>query len=230
MARGNLKIEVYSGENALPLPETAIEIQDKSGNVVEVVGTDINGQTMDIPLTTPEESLSMQPSEQKPYAEYDIKVKNPDFKEVIIKNVQLFPNTTAIQEVNLNTLIENYQDNDIVLEDNTLYGDYPPKIPEDDIKDINDETGFVVLDKPVIPQYIVVHNGIPSSNATNYWIPFKSYIKNVACSEIYSTWPRETIKANVLAIISFTLNRVYTEWYRSQGKYFTITSTTEYVR
>ena len=62
----------------------------------------------------------------------------------------------------------------------------------------------------------------------NYWVPFKEYIKNVASSEIYSTWPKQTIYANVIAIISFTLNRVFTEWYRNKGLNFTITSTTVY--
>jgi hypothetical protein len=76
---------------------------------------------------------------------------------------------------------------------------------------------------------MIVHDGDPNNaNAPNYWIPFADYIKNVASSEIYSTWPSETIKANVLAILSFTLNRVYTEWYRGKGKNFTITSSTQY--
>ena len=66
------------------------------------------------------------------------------------------------------------------------------------------------------------------SSAENYWVPFKTYIKNVASSEIYPTWPEQTIYANVIAIISFTLNRVFTEWYRNQGYDFTITSTTNY--
>ena len=111
----------------------------------------------------------------------------------------------------------------------TLWGDYPPKIPEDSLKPIPAPTGFVVLDNPVVPEFIVVHDGLPSdSSAENYWVPFKTYIKNVASSEIYSTWPEQTIYANVIAIISFTLNRVFTEWYRNQGYNFTITSTTNY--
>ncbi|MDE7010729.1 MAG: peptidoglycan-binding protein, partial [Oscillospiraceae bacterium] len=66
------------------------------------------------------------------------------------------------------------------------------------------------------------------ASAPNYWVRFKDYIKNVACSEIYSTWKTEAIKANVLAILSFTLNRVYTEWYRGKGYDFTITSSTAF--
>ena len=112
----------------------------------------------------------------------------------------------------------------VVIPAHTLFGDYPPKIPEDEIKPM-DETGEIVLSRVVIPEYIIVHDGVPSdSSAGNYWVRYKDYIKNVACSEIYPTWPESTIYANILAIMSFTLNRVYTEWYRNQGYNFTITS------
>jgi len=90
-------------------------------------------------------------------------------------------------------------------------------------------TDFVVLPKPVIPEQVVVHAGVPSdASAPNYTVGFKDYIKNVASSEIYTTWPEEAIKANILAILSFTLNRVYTEWYRGKGYPFTITNSTAF--
>ena len=92
----------------------------------------------------------------------------------------------------------------------------------------NENISPIVLKQVLIPETIVVHDGTPASSAKNYTVEFTDYIKNVASSEIYSTWPKEAIKANVLAIISFTLNRIYTEWYRSRGYDFTITSTTSY--
>ena len=67
---------------------------------------------------------------------------------------------------------------------------------------------------PFIPQTITVHLGSPDSQAQNVTVPFSDYVKNVASSEIYATWTPAAIRANVLAIMSFTLNRVYTEWYR----------------
>lgn len=68
------------------------------------------------------------------------------------------------------------------------------------------------------PEYIIVHDGPPSdSRAKNYYVKYKDYIKNVASSEIYATWPEETLIANILAIQSITLNRVYTEWYRNKN-------------
>lgn len=112
--------------------------------------------------------------------------------------------------------------------DHTLWGDYPPKIPESEIKTV-EETGEIVLSRVVIPEYVVVHDGPPSdTRAKDYYVRYRDYIKNVASSEIYSTWPEATIRANILAIQSFTLNRVYTEWYRNKGKDFTITSSTAY--
>ena len=122
---------------------------------------------------------------------------------------------------------EGEQVENIDIDPHTLYAEYPEKIPEDEIKDVN-EPGEIVLSRVVIPEYVVVHNGTPSSNAMDYYVTYKDYIKNVASSEIYATWPRATIEANVLAIMSFTLNRVYTEWYRNKGYDFTITSSTAY--
>ena len=116
----------------------------------------------------------------------------------------------------------------IVIPENTLSGDFPPKIPESEVKPM-DESGEIVLSRVVIPEYIIVHDGAPSdSTARDYYVLYPDYIKNVASSEIYATWPDATIRANVLAIMSFTLNRVYTEWYRNRGYDFTITSSTAY--
>ena len=91
------------------------------------------------------------------------------------------------------------------------------------------QSGEIVLSKVVIPEYVVVHDGPPSdSSAANYYVKYKDYIKNVASSEIYATWPEATIIANVLCIQSFCLNRVYTEWYRNKGYAFTITNSTAF--
>ena len=81
---------------------------------------------------------------------------------------------------------------------------------------------------PVIPETVTVHLGAPSANAENVTVPFTQYIKNVASSEIYPTWPESAIRANVLAQISYTLNRIYTEYYRTRGYNFDITSSTQY--
>lgn len=81
---------------------------------------------------------------------------------------------------------------------------------------------------PYIPQNITVHLGSPSSNAANVTVPFSDYVKNSASSEIYPTWDEDALRANILAIVTFALNRVYTEFYRSRGYDFDITSSTAY--
>ena len=81
---------------------------------------------------------------------------------------------------------------------------------------------------PFIPETITVHLGTPDSNAPDVTVGFASYIKNVASSEIYPTWPENALRANIYAIVSFALNRIYTEWYRSRGYDFDITATTQY--
>lgn len=83
-------------------------------------------------------------------------------------------------------------------------------------------------DLPFIPETITVHLGTPNSNAPNVTVTFPEYIKNVASSEIYPTWPEASLRANIYSQISFALNRVYTEWYRSQGYDFDITSSTQF--
>lgn len=86
----------------------------------------------------------------------------------------------------------------------------------------------MAIRSPIIPTDIVVHLGVPNAAAKNITVPFIEYIKNVASSEIYPNWPTDAIKANVLAQISFALNRIYNEWYPSQGYDFDITSSPVY--
>lgn len=84
------------------------------------------------------------------------------------------------------------------------------------------------MPEPYIPQYITVHLGTPESNAQNVTVTFPDYIKNVASSEIYPTWPENALRANIYVQISYALNRIYTEWYRSMGYDFDITNSTRY--
>ncbi|HIY06420.1 MAG TPA: peptidoglycan-binding protein [Candidatus Evtepia faecigallinarum] len=87
---------------------------------------------------------------------------------------------------------------------------------------------MAIIVTPYIPKTITVHLGTPDSSAENVTVPFRDYIKNVACSEIYPTWRLSALRANILAQVSFALNRVYTEFYPSQGYSFNITASTAY--
>ena len=193
-------------------------------SIVSESQTDAQGQVKNIALITPPIEYSLQYGLPRPFNQYDVQVIYQDYQSVYISNVQLFPEQTAIQNV---LLLPSYNAIDIPYP--TLWGTYPPKIPESEVKKLPLPTGQVVLPEPVVPSLITVHEGRPEdSSASNYTVGFKDYIKNVASCEIYSTWPREAIKANVFAILSFTLSRVYTEWYRGKGYGFTITNSTAF--
>lgn len=229
--QGRLKIKVFSIDIGRPASNAVVQVMPSDGEnqVIEELITDSSGQTPTINLPAPPLDYSMQFGSPKPYSIYDLRVMTDGYASQIIEGVQILPDTTAFQDIRLQPLLNNTQTGSISIEDHTLWGTFPPKIPEEEAKELPPSTGYVVLPDPVVPEFIIVHDGPPTNaSAPNYWIPFSDYIKNVASSEIFSTWPRATITANVLAIISFTLNRVYTEWYRGKGYNFTITSSTSY--
>jgi len=228
---GYLKISATTNNGYTPIPGARIEISStgEPERILEVIETDSSGQSQTVALEAPPLEYSMEPSDNQPYSEYNIRVTAPNYDEQIISGIQILSGETGIQSVNLLLSPENQNIfNPIVIDGHTLWEYYPPKIAEAEIKPMN-ETGEIVLRRVVVPETIVVHDGVPSDpTATNYYVPYAEYIKNVACCEIYSTWSESTIQANVLAIMSFTLNRVYTEWYRNKGYNFTITSSTAY--
>ena len=228
---GKLKISLTSEENAFPVPDASIQISYTGvpEDTLEELTTNSSGSTDEIELPSPPEEYSLDPAiEEQPYSEYTLTITAPDFEPITIAGVEILANTLALQNVRMRPVIPTEPPQIYVIPAHTLYGVYPPKIPEAEIKPTQ-ETGEIVLSRVVVPEYIVVHDGSPrDSTARNYYVKYKDYIKNVASSEIYATWPENTIRANVLAIMSFTLNRVYTEWYRNQGYDFTITSSTAF--
>lgn len=228
---GKLQINVTSTLGLIPVQDATVTISYTGipDVTIERLTTDSSGQTEEIELPAPPLEYSLTPVEQQPYSEYNIQVEAPGYEPIMVSGTEILPDVTALQPIQLSP-VETTQEEDevIVIPDHTLYGDYPPKIPEDEIKPM-DESGEIVLSRVVIPEYVVVHDGVPDdSTAPNYYVRYRDYIKNVVSSEIYATWPESSIYANTLAIMSFTLNRVYTEWYRNKGYNFTITSSTAY--
>lgn len=229
--RGQLQIHVTTERGFFPIKDASIRLS-YTGNpteIIEELSTDISGQTAAVELPAPPLEYSMEPSEFQPYSEYTIQVNASGYRPINISGISVLPDKTSIQNVRMETAtVENPLERNIVITANTLYGNFPPKIPEDEIKPIT-ESGEIVLSRVVIPEYVIVHDGPPSdSSANNYYVRYRDYIKNVASSEIYATWPDAALRANILAIMSFTLNRVYTEWYRNKGYDFTITSSTAF--
>lgn len=229
--KGKLKISVTSEITAYPVEDALISISYTGvpENTLEEVRTDRSGMTESVELSTPPLEYSLDPENViQPYSEYTLNISAPGFEPVSIAGTELLPEVTALQNIRLRPVVPETQEQVFVIPAHTLYGEYPPKIAEDEIKPMN-ESGEIVLSRVVIPEYIVVHDGSPrDSTAQNYYVRYKDYIKNVASSEIYATWSKDAIRANVLAIMSFTLNRVYTEWYRNKGYDFTITSSTAF--
>ncbi len=229
---GQLIINLTSMIHAHPIENARISISYTGvpDETLEELTTDSSGQTDTINLPAPPIEYSLdETNELQPYSEYTISVEAAGYESIQIAGAEILSTVTAIQNISMRPLIPDTNQNSIyVIPAHTLYGNYPAKIPEEEIKPLT-ESGEIVLSRVVIPEYIVVHDGSPrDSTAKNYYVRYKDYIKNVASSEIYATWPTNTIRANVLAIMSFTLNRVYTEWYRNQGYDFTITSSTAF--
>ena len=228
--KGKMRINVYDKQQGTPLADARISLA-YTGNperIINEITTDSEGAVNLDDLLTPPVEYSMEPGENQPFSEYTIDVNADGYEEINISGIDVFSGETSIQNVYLNEDNSEIPENNIVIPVNTLYGSYPAKIPETEIKPVR-QSGEIVLSRVVIPETIVVHDGVPTdSTALDYYVRYKDYIKNVASSEIYSTWPRQTLEANILAIMSFTLNRVYTEWYRNQNYNFTITSSTAF--
>ena len=228
---GKLQVAVTAENGALPLSNARIKITDaQDGTVLEDLATDSSGQSATIELPTPPIEFSVAENSEKPYATYNVTITAAGYETLHIGSVQVLPGSKAIQPANLRTASAGgFNVRNLLVEPHVLWGNYPSKIMEEEVKPLPEPGGFVVLPEPVIPEFVVVHLGQPEDGeAHNVWVPFKDYIKNVASSEIYATWKPETIKANVLAILSFTLNRVHTEWYRGKGYEFTVTNSTAF--
>lgn len=228
---GQLRISAVSAEGNAPVDDATVEISytGEPERILEQLKTDSSGNTETIDLAAPPVEYSMEPGDTQPYSEYNLKITAPGYDEVLISGIQILSGQLGLSNIRMTpTVTETAPYNPLVIGAHTLWKLYPPKIAEPEIKDLA-ETGEIVLSRVVVPETIIVHAGPPTdSSAPNYYVPYRDYIKNVASSEIYATWPESTIIANVLAIMSFTMNRVYTEWYRNQGFDFTITSSTAY--
>lgn len=233
--KGGLKLQCFVGDTYIPIEgikATLVSSHGSGGESKEVeLTTNSSGESQVIELSAPLLEYSQNPTGNIPYSLYDLRIERQGFQSLVVNGIQIFPDEIAIQQCNLveeSRRVGNRADV-INIQPNTLNGNYPSKIPEEVDKPLPPPTSGVVLPKPVVPEFITVHAGGPNNTtAPNYTVPYKDYIKNVASCEIYSTWPESTIRANVYAIISFTLNRIYTEWYRGKGKNFDITNSTAY--
>lgn len=229
--KGALKIQCFQGETYIPVDGGKAILTPVEGGAELILNIDSIGESQVVELEAPPLAYSQEPSQQLPYSLYNLTVERQGFEPLIIRGVQIFPEELAIQYCRLEETNSRsgYRQQVIEILPNRLNGDYPEKIPEEVEKPLPPPTSGVVLPQPVVPEFIIVHQGTPTNTAApNVTVPYKDYIKNVASCEIYSTWSQNTIRANVYAIISFTLNRIYTEWYRGKGYKFDITNSTAF--
>lgn len=227
---GFLEVDVTSSIDYTPVENATVSIAYSGDpqSTIEQLTTNNSGQTEQISLAAPPLEYSMTPSDNQPFAEYTITVSAPGFEDFSVSGSDIMSGELSIQPIRLTPATPGATESNIVIPVNTLFGNFPEKIPEAEIKPVSDP-GEIVLSRVVVPEFVVVHDGAPTdSTAQNYYVRYRDYVKNVASSEIYSTWPDATLRANILAIMSFTMNRVYTEWYRNQGYDFTITSSTAF--
>jgi len=248
MAEGYLIVNSKNCSEAYPIVGASVRVEDKDGDILYTLTTNESGRTEQITLPTVDKALSLDENyKAHPYSIYTVRVHAPGYTDVIIHGVHIFEGELTIQPVSMIPIPEvtqHEQENQKAEETVEDYGfkpDYSAPIvinigehaieSSDERKQVGvtpDNPRQRVLPTVIIPSHITVHLGRPAANAQRVRVPFLEYIKNVASHEIYPTWPENALRANIYAIITFTLNRVFTEWYRGRGYPFDITNSTAF--
>ena len=225
MAIGYLQIQARTAQNAIPVEGAQVRVLDNQGNTLYQLLTDESGETRTVSLETVDRSFSLDPNYPgNPYVGYGVTVEAAGFQPISVSGIPIYDSQTATLPV---TLIPSQERQTRQTPENIAIG--PPAVAMAGDRDQQGTSEDArVLRQVVIPNPITVHLGPPNSFASSVQVSFLDYVKNVASCEIYPTWPDTALKANIYAIMTFALNRVYTEWYRSQGYSFDITNNTAY--
>ena len=230
MSTGTIQVITTTGGSA-PVSGVLITIRNPEDNFIQIAQyqTDTEGYSEPVTVETPPKELSLDENNTiRPYSVYNVSATATGYQPVSVEGVQCFEGENALLELQLIPTEENTgeraSEQAFDIPGHSLYtgidsGSGSPPV---------EQCVPFVLRQVIIPEKVTVHLGKPAASATNVTVSFKNYIKNVASSEIYPTWPTESLKANIYAQISLTLNRVYTEWYKSKGYNFTITNSTSY--
>lgn len=225
MAQGIFFVTVRSADSAFPVPEAQVRVFSTEGALLgeDRVTAENGGVSRDFVLEAPERELSLAPREEIPYSTYDVRIEAEGFYSFFIRGVQIFPEERSCLPVEM---FPRGQSVDEVIEYDI--GPHALRSSPENRREFDDDEAARVLREVFIPERITVHLGAPQAAAQNVSVPFQEYIKNVASSEIYPTWPEASLRANILCQISLALNRVFTEWYPSRGYNFNITNSTSY--
>ena len=225
MAIGYLTVQARTAHDAVPLANVYIQIVDHAKNIIYEMTTDGNGETQVVPLETIDKSFSLnQYYTGIPYFSYSVFAQKAGFNTISVVDIPILDGETAILPIALVPM----QERQTSPEQTNIYVGKPAVAMQGARKQEGPMAAPYVLRQVVIPNPITVHMGAPSAYASNVQVSFSDYVKNVASSEIYPTWPDAALRANIYAIITFALNRIYTEWYRNQGYNFDITNSTAY--
>ena len=235
MPTGNIVFVLKTASGALPINNGSITVKNEQGDTVfyEFLNAANNGLSKSVPLEAPSKNISFDSdSTASPYSIYNVSVRAEGNYRIEIDGIQMFEGENTVLPIELVPLpegISSPEDAEIILITipEHILRTQPNNTPTDDTT-IGARPAINVVSGVYIPESITVHLGAPDEYAANVTIPFIDYIKNVASSEIYPTWPKASLEANILAQISLTLNRIYTEWYRSQGYDFDITNSTSF--
>lgn len=228
MAIGYLTMQARTAHEALPLQGVQVTVLDDEQNRIYELTTDENGETRRVSLETMDKRYSQDENfTGTPYITYNVFAQAEGFDSVSVSEIPIFDGQSAILPLVLVPVSGQRQGG---MQTEIMVG--APAVamegerePEGDLQSGESPQ---VLRQVAIPNPITVHLGTPNSVASNVQVSFPDYVKNVASSEIYPTWPEASLRANIYAMITFALNRVYTEWYRAQGYSFDITNSTSY--
>lgn len=243
MAIGYLTVQARTAQEAIPLAGVQVRILDDAGNTVYLLTTNENGETGTVPLETLDKRFSQNPYYTgTPYVSYNVLAQAAGFNWIHVTDIPIYDGETALLPLSMIPMQESQR---TPLQEELPIGG--PAVATDEPRRQEGEASVSqegkvpllpgqqaqtpdsrVLRQVLIPNPITVHLGPPSSQATNVQVSFPDYVKNVASSEIYATWPEASLRANIYAIITFALNRVYTEWYKNRGYNFDITNSTAY--
>lgn len=225
MAIGYLTIQALTAHDAIPLKGVKIRILDDQERGIYELTTDENGETKEVPLETMDRQFSQNPYfSGTPYVSYQVLAQAAGFNSVRVLDIPIYAEEKTLLPLTLIPMQE--------IQRSPFEAEIHVGKPAVAMNGMREQQGTIadsrILRQVVIPNPITVHLGQPASSASNVQVSFPDYIKNVASSEIYPTWPESALRANIYAIITFALNRVYTEWYRNRGYDFDITNSTAY--
>ena len=226
MATGILRIQAFAARQSAPVEGVTVNIVGDGFTAARM--TDAEGNAADVTLTAPDCALSLEEDNttRLPYAVCSLTASKAGYRTVRIQGIQVFAGQVTLAQPEM--IPETEEDRDvenppIVIPPHPLFagGGGSGRAPAD-------PCAPRVLDRVIIPKNITVHLGKPAASARNVTVSFRSYIANVASSEVYPTWPESALRANIHCQISLALNRIYTEWYPSRGYSFNITNSTSY--